>query len=198
MTAVTYQDRRHGLSDAMSTATRNVPTVTRTVLFSDVVRSTAFIDECGDHAWLEMVGDHARTIRTTVSRHGGTIASFLGDGFMVIFEDPCEALACALELQENSIDEELPGLRIGLDHGAIHPFEDGWWVGRTIHIASRLTDMCRSGDVVVSDRCFAAARPDVDDERIDTRLVAVRGLCEPCLVHAVAPHAAIEPAGQPC
>lgn len=164
--------------------------VVRTVLFSDVVRSTAFIDERGEHAWLAMVGDHARTIRTTSGRHGGVIATFLGDGFMVIFEDPREALACAFELQSNSIDEELPGLRIGLDHGAIHRFEQAWWIGRTIHIASRLTEMCRSGDVVVSDGCLAAARQELCGPRVDTRLVAIRGLCEPCLVHAIAPRCA--------
>jgi class 3 adenylate cyclase len=179
----------------MSTPIEGDASVARTVLFSDVVRSTAFIDERGEQPWLAMVGDHARTIRTTSGRHGGDIASFLGDGFMVIFEDPSEAISCAFELQANSIGEELPGLRIGLDHGEIHPFEHTWWIGRTIHIASRLTEMCRSGDVVVSDRCLVAARQELSGPHVDTRLVAIRGLGEPCLVHAVAPPDA-EP-GQP-
>ena len=65
----------------------------------------------------------------------------------------------------------------------VNCFRDGWWVGRTIHLAARLTDLCTSGEVVASDDCLRAGRPGLALPSSRSRLVAIRGLAEPCLVH---------------
>lgn len=162
-----------------------LPTV-QTVLFSDVVRSTALIDERGEQTWLDLVDHHARTVAACAAAHNGSVATFLGDGFMVLFDDPADAVACAVDLQVRSATEDLPGLRIGLDHGEIHAFRDEWWIGLTIHVASRLTVLCRNREILVSDRCLrAAALPAC--EPVVTRVEYVKGMCEPCLVHVIAP-----------
>lgn len=161
----------------------------RTVLFSDVVRSTELIDRHGDLAWLDMVDRHTRAVSAAAAAHGGTISNFMGDGFMLMFERPSDAVACALRLHRDSASNRLLGLRIGIDHGDVYTFRGEWSVGLTIHIASRLTDLSRDGGIAVSDRCAQAVRDAVPVRSVETRLVAIRGVTEPCVVHLVDPSA---------
>ena len=165
----------------------DAPGTLRTVLFSDVVRSTEIIDEIGDSAWLDIVDRHTRTVVAAARDHGGTIASFQGDGFMIMFDGPDEALACARRLQRESATNQTLSLRIGIDHGYVYAFRAYWWVGLTLHIASRLTDLCERGGIAISDRCIRAlSRPPGDGgQPVETRLMSIRGLCDPCVVHMI-------------
>lgn len=161
----------------------DAPPTTRSVLFTDVVASTQLIDTHGERVWLDHVEHHADRVATVARRHAGEVSSFLGDGFMVVFDDPADAIAAGVELQLETAQQNLPGIRVGVDHGDVYPFRDGWWVGRTIHLASRLTDLCERGQVAVSDRCYAPIRKHLALPSSSSRLVAIRGLDEPCLVH---------------
>lgn len=161
--------------------------VVRTVMFSDVVRSTELIDRYGDVAWFDVVERHARTVDSAARAHGGTVASFMGDGFMVLFDRPSDALACADRLHRAASTRGLPGLRIGIDHGEVYAFRTDWWVGLTIHTASRLTDLSPEGGIAISHRSLATTGASLPHGAVDARLVAIRGLSEPCLVHLVRP-----------
>lgn len=159
--------------------------VTRTVLFSDVVSSTELIDRHGDIAWFDMVARHTQIVSTAAAAHGGSISNFMGDGFMLLFDCPDDAVACAVRLQREAAAQELLGLRIGIDHGDIYPFHEDWWVGLTIHVASRLTDLSQHGGIAISDRCVEATERALACRAVEIRLVAIRGLTEPCVVHLV-------------
>ena len=161
----------------------DAPPSTRSVLFTDVVASTRLIDTHGERVWLAHVDQHADRVATVARRHAGDVSSFLGDGFMVVFDDPVDAISAGIELQLESTHEGLLGIRVGIDHGDVHTFRDGWWVGRTIHLSSRITDLCERGQVAVSDRCREPVRKRLALPRSRPRLVAIRGLDEPCLVH---------------
>jgi len=157
------------------------------VLFSDVVASTSMIDSGGELAWLETLERHARLLRTLAGRHCGRVSNFLGDGFMVLFEDAADAVTCALRVQEASCVQGLLDIRIGIDHGNIYPYHEDWWVGRTIHVAARLTDVCEAGEVVLSKHCFDSARERVALPTGTECLVHLKGFCEPSLIHIVRP-----------
>jgi len=159
--------------------------LTRTVLFSDVVRSTELIDEHGDLAWFDMVARHTSAVSAAATAHGGMISNFMGDGFMLIFDRPSDAIACAIRLQHEAAAHELLRLRIGIDHGDVYAFHEGWWVGLTIHVASRLTDLSQDGGIAISDRCLLAVEDALPCLAVEARLVAIRGLTEPCVVHLV-------------
>lgn len=174
--------------------TSDATPLTRTVLFSDVVRSTELIDEHGDLAWFEMVARHTRAVSAAATAHGGTVSNFMGDGFMLVFHRPSDAVACAVRLQRESATQGLLGLRIGIDHGDVYAFCDDWWVGLTIHVASRLTDLSQNGGIAISDRCVQAVDEALPCRSVEVRLVAIRGVSEPCLVHLVTPSEFREPA----
>ena len=164
----------------------DAPGTLRTVLFSDVVRSTEIIDEIGDAAWLDVVDLHTRTVVAAAREHRGTIASFQGDGFMIMFDRPDDALACARRLQRDAASNQSLGLRIGIDHGYVYAFRTYWWVGLTLHIAARLTDLCEHGGIALSDRSARALSTPLPTD-VETQLMAIRGLCDPCIVHMIGP-----------
>lgn len=172
---------------ASRTATAGPPTetVVKTVLFSDVVESTRLASTAGDAGWLQLVDRHARAVRAIVAAHQGQLAGFLGDGFMVLFDDPAEAVVSALKIAEAADVQDLFGIRIGLDHGPVIPYQDDWYVGMTIHVASRLSDRCRSGEVLLTDRCLAAATERVAVPVGFSTSADLRGIPEPVKVHAI-------------
>ena len=154
-------------------------------MFSDVVRSTEIIDDIGDSAWLDIVDRHTRTVVAAARANRGTIANFQGDGFMIMFDSADDAVACARMLQREAAVNRLLGLRIGIDHGYVYAFRAHWWVGLTLHIASRLTELCERGEIAISDRCMRALATRPDDDELETRCVTIRGLGKPCVVHMV-------------
>lgn len=160
---------------------------THSVLFSDVVSSTSMIDSEGELAWLATLERHARLMNTLAQHHHGQVSNFLGDGFMVLFDCAADAVACAFRMQEASCVQGLLGIRIGIDHGDIYPYHDDWWVGRTIHVAARLTELCESGEVVLSESCFESAREQLALPVGAEHMVHLRGLSEPSVIHVVRP-----------
>ena len=160
-------------------------TAEQTVMFIDVVSSTEILNQCGDAAWLQRLDRHTRAMDTIVQRHGGELSSFLGDGFMILFSDPAEAVMCALKMQTAAVVQDLFMIRIGIDHGPVLAYGDSWHVGLTIHIASRLTDRCQPGEVVLSDRCYHLARAAAAVPPVRTTDVRIRGLEGLMTVHAV-------------
>ncbi len=157
----------------------------RSVLFSDVVASTELIDRRGEDVWLNLVDRHARAVCALAQSHGGDVVSFLGDGFMLMFDDAADALTCAVRLQTASQIQGLMRIRIGLDHGDVFRYRKDWYVGRTIHVAARLADLCDDSEIIVSGRCMRRARRSMAAPTSEARTLAIRGLREPCDVHVI-------------
>jgi class 3 adenylate cyclase len=66
-----------------------------TVLFTDIVGSTVRAAELGDSEWRELLERHHALVRRWLRRYGGREVKTAGDGFLVVFEGPARALACA-------------------------------------------------------------------------------------------------------
>ena len=157
----------------------------RSVLFSDVVSSTELIDRQGEDVWLNLVDRHARAVCALAQSHGGDVVSFLGDGFMLMFDDAAAALTCAVRLQTASQVQGLMRIRVGLDHGDVFRYRKDWYVGKTIHVAARLADLCDDSEIIVSERCMHLARNDMAPPASEPRTLTIRGLSDPCDVHVI-------------
>lgn len=157
----------------------------RSVLFSDVVASTELIDHQGEDVWLNLVDRHARMVCALAHGNGGDVVTFLGDGFMLMFDDPSDALTCAIRMQTASLVQGLMRIRIGLDHGDVFRYRQDWFVGRTIHVAARLSDLCDENEIIVSRRCMRQARLGVAAPVSETRSLPIRGLRAPFDVHVL-------------
>ena len=84
------------------------PTVTVTLLFTDVVGSTAqweqYPAEMGD-----ALAVHDAIVRAVVAAHGGRVFATGGDGFCAAFSSPSDGVAAAAETQRRLAAQRWPG-----------------------------------------------------------------------------------------
>ncbi len=71
-----------------------------------------------------------------------------GDSFVVAFARACDAVACALELQQAPLAPIR--LRIGVHTGDIRLRDEGNYIGPTINRTARLRDLADGGQTVLS------------------------------------------------
>src|SRR3954470_23859498 len=69
------------------------------ILFSDIEASTALNERIGDRAWVRLIGRHDKMIRRYVKTHHGHVVKSQGDGFMIAFAEPEQAVRCSVDVQ---------------------------------------------------------------------------------------------------
>jgi adenylate cyclase len=113
---------------------------------------------------------------STASRHGRAVKS-LGDGVMLHFREPSEAVLAALDLVDAIPRADLPPARVGITSGPV-VFRDGDYFGRAVNMASRITDYARPSEVLVSE-AVAESGPPSGSAFEELGLVELRGIPEP-------------------
>jgi len=128
---------------------------TVTIFFSDIEDSTSLNERLGDDGWMRVLDAHDGIVREQIQRHGGHVVKTQGDGFMVVFRDPPEAVRAAVDIQRAL--EEAPRIRrnrirvrIGVHTGTVVS-KDGDYFGRNVAMAARVAAQAAGGEIVVSD-----------------------------------------------
>ncbi len=158
-----------------------VTTVSGTIVFTDIVGFTQLTDEHGDDVALTLLERQEALVRRALPR-GGRVVKELGDGLLLWFDDPCDAITTMLALQrafEDESDDDLPmWVRIGMHFGCPRARGDDI-VGRDVNLASRITDLAAPGEVLCSEATASEAGdlPGVEFEPLGP--VYVRGFAEP-------------------
>ena len=138
------------------------PDGTVAILFSDIEDSTVLTEKLGDEDWLRVLREHNSIFREQISRHEGYEVKSQGDGFMLAFPDPCEALECAIEVQRAFAERERDGsgeslrVRMGLHTGEVIS-EEGDYFGKNVILAARIAAQAVGGEILVSEELRAAA-----------------------------------------
>jgi class 3 adenylate cyclase len=120
-----------------------------TVLFTDIVNSTARSAEVGDETWRGMLDRHDQIAWQAVGRHAGKLVKNMGDGLLMTFTTPSEALACATELVRELGHAGLRA-RAGIHAGEIVVREDGDVTGLAVNLAARVQQAASDGATWVS------------------------------------------------
>ena len=120
----------------------------RTVLFTDIVASTAHAAATGDQRWRAVLQRFREITAELTNRFGGTVVSSTGDGHLVTFDGPTQAIRCAEALRA---DAEALGIEI---RAGIHTGECellGTDIGGiAVHIAARILGQAGVGEILVS------------------------------------------------
>ena len=119
------------------------------VLFTDVVGSSQHASHVGDSVWREKLALLDALVATEVATRQGRIVKQLGDGHLIEFARPSDALACAERLRERAPEVNLQ-LRLGLHFGEIERRPDGDIGGIAVHLAARVAANAGAGEVLVS------------------------------------------------
>lgn len=159
------------------------------IIFTDLAGFTEFTALQGDQAALDLLATQERLVRQVMGPHG-RIVKELGDGMMLWFEDPCDAVRIALALQEtfeeHAAAEDLPlWVRMGVHYGS--PARRGRdLVGHDVNLAARIVDLAAPGEVLVSDAVAGRVRgalPGVRFEEVGPAIM--KGIPEPVPLYRV-------------
>jgi class 3 adenylate cyclase len=159
-----------------------------TVVFFDLRGFTAFASTAEPEELIDVIGEYHAAAGELVLAHDGTLEHFAGDGLMVFFNDPVPvpnhelqaarlAIAmrerigeCAVGWRKRGYDLAL-GAGIAVGHATLGRigFEgryDYGALGAVTSLAARLSDYASAGQILLSQRAYAAL-----EERIDATQV---------------------------
>ncbi|WP_123029307.1 adenylate/guanylate cyclase domain-containing protein [Mycolicibacterium stellerae] len=120
----------------------------RTVLFTDMVASTEHAATTGDERWRAVLHRLGEITADVTQRFGGTVVESTGDGHLITFDGPTQAIRCAEALRT---DAESLGidLRAGIHTGECELL--GSRIGGiAVHIAARIVGQAGAGEILVS------------------------------------------------
>jgi adenylate cyclase len=120
------------------------------IAFLDLSGFTALTLAEGDEAAAKLAVRLSDLVQEAATARGGRTVKSLGDGVMLHFHEPREAVAAAIELVDAIPRAGLPQARVGISAGPV-VFRDGDYFGRVVNTASRMADYARPGEVLVSE-----------------------------------------------
>jgi adenylate cyclase len=136
------------------------------ILFSDIEESTALNERMGDRAWVRLLDRHDKLVRRLVDQHSGHVIKSQGDGFMIAFAHPGEAVGCSIAVQRafaNQAKRLTPNairVRIGIHMGKSVRRGDDLF-GRNVAMAARVAAQADGGEVLISEPVRDAVGDDV-------------------------------------
>jgi adenylate cyclase len=125
--------------------------------FFDLTGYTRMTEERGDQAAAETALSLNRVVQRTAHEHRGRVVKWLGDGVMLYFGEPAQAIVGAVEMLDRVTDAGLPRAHVGVDAGPV-VIQDGDHFGSTVNVAARIAGYARSGEVLASAEATVAAR----------------------------------------
>ena len=149
---------------ALAAALQPSPEGTLTIMFTDVEGFTDLFRTLDEDEAHELVHVHSWTVRECVQRKGGFEVKALGDGFMLVFTNACQAVRCAFDIlralaEYNREHPQRPlFVRMGINTGdAFRHGED--YFGLAVSMAARVVAKARGGQILVTDTSRDLACP---------------------------------------
>ena len=170
-----------------------------TVVFLDLRGFTAFAETGEPEVVMQALAEFHQAMGELVMAHQGTLERFTGDGLMVFFNDPVPVAAPTLRAAQMALlmrDAALVlctrwrqrGFDLGLGIGIAHGFAtvgaigfdhriDYAAIGPVTNLAARLCAEAASGEVLISQRAFAAIGELATGESLGEQ--TLRGFAKP-------------------
>jgi class 3 adenylate cyclase len=178
-----------------------------TAMFCDLRNFTTFSEAAEPEEVLGFLRRYHATVGALVVEHEGTLEHFAGDGIMVFFNDPelqadhaARAVRMAIAIRDRfvEISEEWRrrghvlqvGMGIATGYATMGRigFEgryDYGGIGNAIILASRLSGEAAAGEILLSQRTFAAIEGEIAAEPAGER--QLKGFSRPMAVYAIEP-----------
>lgn len=162
------------------------------IMAADVVEYSRLMeaDEVGTLADLKT--RRKEVLQPLVAQYRGRIFKITGDGVLVEFGSPINAVQCAVELQRGmaAANGDLPEdrhvvLRVGINLGDVM-IEGGDRYGDGVNIAARLEGIAEPGSILVSGTTYDHVRNKVDADFDDLGAQSLKNILQPVRVYRVA------------
>jgi class 3 adenylate cyclase len=155
------------------------------VLFVDLSGFTALTEAMGDLKTAEVLDRFSGLVRQSVTTLGGQVVKQIGDAFLLVFREPRDAVACALDIEARATAAPaFPAVRAGIHHGPVL-YREGDYFGATVNLAARVAAEADRHQVLVTDAVRHAIRvaADVELERLPKR--TLKGVSEEIVLYDV-------------
>ncbi|MGI8927946.1 MAG: GAF domain-containing protein [Candidatus Limnocylindrales bacterium] len=177
-----------------------------TTLFADLRGFTSFAESAEPEELLSVLREYQGAVGEVVVTKSGTVEHFAGDGLMAFFNDPnlqpdhqLVGVQAALEIRDrfNTLNQgwRRRGYELGLGIGLAVGFAtigrigfegrfDYGVVGNVAILASRLSDVAKSGEILLSQRLNAMVEDRIATEELPE--ATLKGITRPVPVFRVA------------
>ena len=170
-----------------------------TAVFCDLRGFTAFAETAEPEELFGVLRDYHEAMGALIVEHGGTLEHFAGDGIMIFFNDPVlqpdhveRAVRMAVAMRERFADlavrwrklgyELAFGVGIAVGYATLGRIGfDGRFdygaIGNAVILASRLSSEAKGGQILLSQRAYAAVEEIVEATSVGE--LALKGFSRP-------------------
>ena len=157
-----------------------------TVVFCDLRGFTAFAETAEPEEVMAVLREYHARLGALIHKHEGTLERFLGDGLMVLFNDPLRcpdppvrAVKMAIEMRDG-VAELAAGWRkhgheLGFGMGIAHGYAtlgrigfegrfDYSAIGTVVNLAARLCSQAQAGQILIDPKVHAAVETLTETE----------------------------------
>jgi adenylate cyclase len=128
-------------------------------------------------------------IEPRLDPHGGHLVKITGDGFLISFGSPVEAVRFAADVQEALMQAADPEtalrLRIGINLGDVMVDEDGDLYGDGVNVAARLEQLAEPGAICLSGKVYEEVRDRLPYAFEDKGEQSIKNIARPVRVYQV-------------
>jgi adenylate cyclase len=173
------------------------------ILAADVVGFSKLMGEDEEGTLAQIRSLRQDLIEPRVAAHRGRVVKTTGDGFLVEFGSPLEAVQFAVEIREaltstatDSTTRPLQ-LRIGINLGDIILEQDGDIYGDGVNIAARLEQLAQPGAICISAKVYEEVRDKLPYSFRDQGEQSVKNIAKPVRVYSLFDDSAAAPQTNP-
>jgi adenylate cyclase len=153
-----------------------------TFLFCDLKDFTAYAQTSGDAAAIRAI-DRFFEVVARERGEGGQFVKSLGDGAMLVYADPAEAVAAGARVISAMRGSELPGVHASAHRGTAMA-RAGDYFGSSVNVAARLLAFAGCDELLATAEVVEACRGAFDWEPSGDR--TLRGVAAPVTVYKLA------------
>jgi class 3 adenylate cyclase len=120
-----------------------------------------------------LLQEYEKILLSHVEGHAGELIKRMGDGHMIVFQRPLDAVLAAIRLQKSlrrfnryRDENNQAVIRIGIHSGKVVRKEQGDVLGNAVNIASRLESSAQPGSILISDAIFEKVKDSVHAREI--------------------------------
>ena len=154
-----------------------------TFLFCDLKDFTAYAELRGDDAAINAI-DRFFQVVARDQGEGGRFVKSLGDGAMLVYGNPVDAVAAALRVIAAMRTTGLPGVHASVHHGTAIA-RSGDFFGGSVNLTARLLAFAQRDELLATEEVVKACGDAFEWRPAGERVL--RGVIEPVTVYALSP-----------
>ncbi|KKQ95209.1 MAG: Serine/threonine-protein kinase Pkn2 [Candidatus Woesebacteria bacterium GW2011_GWA1_39_11b] len=152
-------------------------------MFVDMVGFSGMTSTFTRKQIIDLIDKFTQLIKSNAAKYNGEIIKSMGDGFIVTFLSPTNAVLCGLKIQSDLEGDNLLSSKIAINSGEV-TFKDGDIFGEPINIAARLEATAEAGEVYFTEAVYLAMnKHEAPSSEVDARLL--KGIPEEIKVYKV-------------